>query len=133
MDTTLKVFSTTLQGKGYTATYYHGNEVTVNPDGTITDKAVPTPTNPTPHIVSFNVKFVKEAKEQIATNTTPFPLILTLKEGDYFITVDKDKDTKKARLDKNGRKHAVIVISAISNLARAPFKPMTLEDAYKLQ
>lgn len=129
----LKVFSKEVKTKTYQTTYYHGNEMKLNPTtNTIEDALVVTTTNPTPHIVTLNVRFTKEALATLQGSGVDFPVVLTLNADNYFVTIDKNRDTKQAKLDKNGNRHAVIVINSFEKVEKAPFKEMSLEDAYNL-
>lgn len=85
--------------------------------------------------------FVKQHKE------FSFPLLITINEGaplldpkgkallgsngkpltQAFTTVDKDKNGK-ARLDKNGKKHLILVINEFESVIEAPRKTYTLDD-----
>lgn len=129
----MKIFVKEVKTKTYTATYYHGNVLTINPTThTLEDELVTTKSNPTPHIETLNVRFTAEALKKVQDSAVAYPIALTLNEDDYFITVNRDRETKQVKLDKNGHKHAVIVIRDFEKVEKAPYKPMTLEDAYNL-
>lgn len=136
MESTMKfkVFSKTVETKNYTATYYHGNEVVEDPTShTLKDTLHATKSNPTPHIVSLNVRFTKEALQTLQDSGVTFPIILTLREEDYFLTVNKDRNTKAVKLDKNGNRHVVMVVKSFEKVEKAPYKPMRMEDAYNIE
>lgn len=130
----LKVFAKVVKTKTYTTTYYHGNALALNPTtNTLEDELVATAKNPTPHIVTLNVRFTNTALQTLQDSGVTFPIAITLKEDDYFITINKDRETKEAKLDKHGNRHAVIVIKSFEKVEKAPLKAMTLEDAYNLE
>lgn len=82
---------------------------------------------PTMKARNFKV-VVKEPLRSTLLKDNQFPYRLTLQEGlDYFITVDKDKD-KKPRLDKYGKKHAILVVDTCEEYIPLPKKSMTFDD-----
>lgn len=88
---------------------------------------------------SIRIALTGEAKKKLIAEGK-FPYLLTLEDGltterkpngstpDFYLTWDKDKDGV-LRLDKNGKKHRIAVISDYrSALHVEPLNTMTLDD-----
>lgn len=76
---------------------------------------------------NFKVVLQEPLKSQLIKENK-FPYRLSLEpQVDYFITIDKDKD-KKPRLDKYGKKHALLVISTCASYTPLQRKSMTFDD-----
>lgn len=66
---------------------------------------------------SFRVILDDEIKARLLKdNHFPYVLAVSLKEQDYFVTIDKDPKTKQPKLDKNGKKHKIVGIRGYREL-----------------
>ena len=61
-----------------------------------------------------------------------FPYLLELAPTDYAIVVDKDKDTKKPKLDSKGRKHFIFILKDYRNCTAVPTETISVDDLEKL-
>lgn len=117
-------------------------------NGTMSDVLSPSTDkdgNPTMVARSIRIALTGEAKKKLIAEGK-FPYLLTLEDGlssergangshvlngstpDFYLTWDKDKDGV-LRLDKNGKKHRIAVISDYrSALHVEPLNTMTLDD-----
>ena len=68
------------------------------------------------------------------TKDDHFPYIVAVSraEGDYFVTIDKDPDTKQPRLDKKGKQHHIVGIRAYRELLSG-LTSMSLSDLDDLE
>ena len=97
---------------------------TVAPDGSTVMKAK-----------SFKVGLGETLAAKLTVDNNQFPYIVTYddevvdKDGKKvnYIKVDKDKD-KKVRLDKNGRRHAVLVIREVIEFTPCPRTDINFDD-----
>ena len=111
-------------------------------DGVMSDVLTPSTDkdgNPCMVARSLRIALTGEAKKKLIAEGK-FPYLLTLEDGltperkpngsnpDFYLTWDKDKDGV-LRLDKNGKKHRIAVISDYrSALHVEPLNTMTLDD-----
>lgn len=89
--------------------------------------------------VPVNVKLAKDFEKEIIDSGVKFPLLLFLdseskfEDGrdSYYVTIDKDKN-KKARLDKYGKKHLILVVRG-GSFIEAPRKTYDITDIATFQ
>lgn len=89
--------------------------------------------------VPVNVKLAQDFEEEIIDSGVKFPLLLfldsefKLQDGrdSYYVTIDKDKN-KKARLDKYGKKHLILVVRG-GSFIKAPRKTFDITDIATFQ
>ena len=60
-------------------------------------------------------------------NHFPYILAVSKKENDYFVTWDKNPNTKEFKLDKNGKKHKIVGIRGYRELLTG-LTSMSLDD-----
>lgn len=117
---------------------YYGYRQQQDKEGNITDVLTPITDEkgaPTMKAIPIKVKlsedFVKKTKD------LSFPLLLTLdtdrkvklgneERDSFYVAVDKDKD-KKARKDKYGKKHLILIIRD-AEIKEMPRKSYSLDD-----
>ena len=132
----MKKTCTTTDNRKFDA--YYAYRTALNADNERVKLLVPTKEG-TMKAVSMKVNFVENAidnlKQQLKDDNLTFPLYMTLddefKDGDkdsYFITIDKEAKTRKPRLDKNGKKHLVLVVRGWTKLEEAPLTKFTFDD-----
>lgn len=84
---------------------------------------------------SFKVGLGEVVEAQLKADKSQFPYIITYDDEDTdkdgkrinYIKVDKDKD-KNVRLDKYGKRHAVLVLREIKNFTPAPRTEINFDD-----
>ena len=77
---------------------------------------------------SFRIILDDEIKAKfLKDNRFPYILAVSLAEGDYFVTIDKDSKTKEPKLDKHGKKHKIVGIRDYRELMTG-LTPMSLDD-----
>lgn len=89
--------------------------------------------------VPVNVKLAQDFEEEIIDSGVKFPLLLFLDNetklpdgrDSYYVTIDKTKD-KKARIDKYGKKHLILVVRH-GEFIEAPRKTYDIEDIATFQ
>ena len=109
---------------------FYAYQQVLNDKGEFTDVLVPSTDSEGKAVMkSRRIKVVlTEDVKHILLADNMFPYIVTLQdEVDYFITIDKDIDGKP-RLDKNGKKHAVLVMQSFKEYAPKPRKSMSFDD-----
>ena len=111
------------QNKKEDGTFEDVKTVIFNADGTTKDVAK-----------SIKVALADSLRKELdADNHYPYRLVLDdelkLDNGDdsYYVTINKDKEGK-LRLDKQGHKHAIIVIRKVKSYEPVPLKSLTLDD-----
>ena len=111
------------QNKKEDGTFEDVKTVIFNADGTTKDVAK-----------SIKVALADSLRKELdADNHYPYRLELDdelkLENGDdsYYVTINKDKEGK-LRLDKQGHKHAIIVIRIVKSYEPVPLKSLTLDD-----
>lgn len=57
-----------------------------------------------------------------------FPYMLELRPSDYAIVVDKDKDTKKPKLDAKGHKHFIFILKDYANATAVQSDGISVDD-----
>ena len=101
------------------------------PSKTFTDVLSPSKDdkgNPVMVAKSFRIILDDVIKAQLLKdNHFPYIVAVSLKDGDYFVTWDKDPETKQPRLDKSGRKHKIVGIKAYRELLSG-LTSMSLDD-----
>ena len=108
-----------------------------NPDGTYTDVLTPGIDNdgkPTMYAKSIKVALSSALRKKLeAEGQYPYRVVLDsdLKCDDgsesYYITVDK-KENGDIRLDKNGKKHCIVVIRKFASYEPLPHNAITFDD-----
>ena len=77
---------------------------------------------------SFRIILDDEVKAKLVKeNSFPYILAVSLESDDYFVTIDKDPQTKEPRLDKNGKKHKIVGIRGYRELLSG-LSSMSLDD-----
>lgn len=74
---------------------------------------------------SIHVRFTQECMEKLKQEE--IPCVLLLNEDDFFITIDKYKN-KKPRLDKNGKKHLILVVKSFQEQQFVEPTKFTFDD-----
>ena len=112
-----------LQNKKEDGTFEDKTSIVFNADGTTKDISK-----------SVKVALGDELRKKLdLQDAYPYRLVLDdeLKTADnkesFYVTINKDKDGN-VRLDKNGHKHAIIVIRAVKSYEPVPIKSLTLDD-----
>lgn len=119
-------------------TVYYGYRQQQDKDGNISDVVTPTTDKdgkPAMKAIPIKVKLAEGFIKKVEKAT--FPLLLTLdterkvtmnneQKDSFYITVDKDKD-KKARKDKYGKKHLILIIRD-AEYTEMPRKSYSLDD-----
>ena len=81
---------------------------------------------------SLKIKLTKELEERLKRdfdNKYPFFMLLDEDSKDYFVTIDKYK-SGKPKLDKEGNKHWILVISNFRDIQEAPIEKLTIKDMF---
>ena len=81
---------------------------------------------------SFKIKLTKNLEDRLKRdfdNKYPFFMLLDEESKDYFITIDKYK-SGKPKLDKDGHKHCIMVISNFRDIQEAPREKLTIDDMF---
>ena len=95
--------------------------------------------NPAMKAISIKVSLSPLFKLKLETCGLRLPVYISLKKeriqgkdgklvNSYFVTPDLDKDTKKPRLDKYGKRHLVLVINDATILAEKQRDEYDLDD-----
>lgn len=117
---------------------YYGYRQQEDKEGNISDVLTPMQDSegkPIMRAIPIKVKLAESFIKKV--EKASFPLLLTLDEDkkvdingvesdSFYVTVDKDKD-KKARKDKYGRKHLILIIRD-ADFKEMPRKSYSLED-----
>lgn len=117
---------------------YYGYRQQQDKEGNISDVLTPMQDSegkPIMRAIPIKVKLAESFIKKV--EKASFPLLLTLDEDkkvdingvesdSFYVTVDKDKD-KKARKDKYGRKHLILIIRD-AEFKEMPRKSYSLED-----
>lgn len=75
---------------------------------------------------SYRVALGQDLKKKLLL-TDKFPYLLELEDEDYTITIDKDKN-KKPRLDKEGKKHNIVIIMSCKSFWHIETPRVHFED-----
>lgn len=81
---------------------------------------------------SLKIRLTKELEERLKRdfdNKYPFFMLLDEDSKDYFVTIDKYK-SGKLKLDKEGNKHCIMVISNFRDIQEAPIERLTIKDMF---
>lgn len=109
---------------------FYAYQQVINDKGEFTDVMVPSTDSEGKSIMkSRRIKVVlTDDVKKVLLADDMFPYIVALEdEIDYFITIDKDINGKP-RLDKNGKKHAVLVMQSFKEYTPKPRKSMSFDD-----
>ena len=119
-------------------TVFYGYRQEQNKDGTYSDVLTPVidkEGKPAMKAIPIKVRLSEDFNKKVEKLT--FPLLLTLdtdkkvtidgqEKDSYYVTVDKDKD-KKARKDKYGKKHLILIVRD-AEYQELPRKSYSLDD-----
>lgn len=95
---------------------------TITDKDTGLEKVIPT---------SIGVRFTPDCKAKIDYNKVEFPVHMTLTDDMYFITIDKDAKTKKAKTRNDGTKVDVCVIMDYNTIDHFETPKTKLSDLAK--
>lgn len=96
--------------------------------------------NPTMKAKPIKVKLSQDFEKKLEGMNLTFPLLMKLDEEkritnrdnkvvrSFYVTVDSDKDTKQARLDKYGKRHLLLVIRDADDIREKPLVSYSLSD-----
>jgi len=75
-----------------------------------------------------SIKVVFNGDKASALKARNFPVMVKLDNSCYFITIDKDPETKAPRRDKNGKSHYVLVLKDYLEVMECAPVSITLDD-----
>lgn len=104
---------------------YFGYRMTKDKDGKLVD-LMTISEDGQPIAKSYRVALGQDLKKKLLL-TDKFPYLLELEDEDYNITIDKDKN-KKPRLDKEGKKHNIVIIMSCKSFEHIETPKVHFED-----